>query len=101
MCNSKGWDIAFYADEITVEQHFCRVLDDCGHVDNTLEETAIEVAKCYREKAYVYDNKIHSYYYLIRESEMWENFTHPSYLQYKGEESLRGDPLQVLGGRGG
>jgi hypothetical protein len=41
MCNCKGWDIAFWPDdEITVEQHFCRVLDDCGHVDNTLEEAA-------------------------------------------------------------
>lgn len=93
MCNGKGWDIAFYEDEITVEQHFCRVLDDCGHVDNTLEEAAREVAKYYRERADVYKEETKSYYYLLRESEMWENLTHPSYLYYKGEESLEGDPL--------
>jgi hypothetical protein len=101
MCNCKGWDIAFYEDEITVEQHFCRVFDDCGHVDNTLEEAAIEVAKYYRERAYVYKEQTQSYYYLLRESEMWENLTHPSYLYYSGEESgtpvneesRKGDPL--------
>jgi hypothetical protein len=93
MCNGKGWDIAFYEDEITVEQHFCRVFDDCGHVDNTLKEAAREVAKYYRERADVYKGETKSYYYLLRESAMWENFTHPSYLYYKGEESLEGDPL--------
>lgn len=92
MCNCKGWDIAFYADEITVEQHFCRVFDDCGHVDNTLEEAAREVAKYYREKAKCYEENDIRYHYL-RQSVMWENFTHPSYLYYKGEESLEGDPL--------
>lgn len=96
MCNGKGWDIAFYADEITVEQHFCRVFDDCGHVDNTLEEAAREVAKYYRERANSYKDE--DEYYLLRESaiceaEMWEHLTHPSYLYYKGEESLEGDPL--------
>ena len=84
MCNGKGWDIAFYEeDEITVEQHFCRVFGDCGHIDNTLEEAAKEVAKYYRENAYVY----------LRESAMWENLTHPSYLYYSGKESREGDPL--------
>jgi N-acetylneuraminic acid mutarotase len=96
MCNGKGWDIAFYSDddydEITVDQHFCRVFDDCGHVDNTLEEAAREVAKYYREKANCYEENDIRYHYL-RQSVMWENFTHPSYLYYKGEESLEGDPL--------
>ena len=96
MCNGKGWDIAFYSneefDEITVEQHFCRILDDCGHVDNTLEEAAREVAKYYRERAnWCKENTFTSYHYL-RESAMWENYSHPSYLYYKGEESRAGYP---------
>jgi hypothetical protein len=93
MCNCKGWDIAFYADEITVQQHFCRVFDDCGHVDNTLEETAREVAKYYRERANGCKENEEMYYLLLRESALWENLTHPSYLYYSGEESQEGDPL--------
>jgi hypothetical protein len=84
MCNGKGWDIAFYEDEITVEQHFCRIFDDCGHVDNTLEEAAIVVAKYYREMSNEYKENAETYYYLLRESALWENLTHPSYLYYKG-----------------
>jgi hypothetical protein len=90
MCNCKGWDIAYYEDEITVEQHFCRILGDCGHRDNTLEEAANEVAKAYRERA-EYFKKESQYYEYLRQSAMWENRTHPSYLYYT-EESLKGDP---------
>lgn len=104
MCNGKGWDIAFYSDdddnEITVQQHFCRILDDCGHVDNTLEEAAREVAKYYRERADWYKKehrdteyfKTDTYAHYLRQSALWENFSHPSYLYYK-QESLEGDPL--------
>lgn len=93
MCNCKGWDIAYYPDgEITVEQHFCRVLDDCGHVDNTLEQAADHVAAEYdkqhdwycdarnRDMVEVTDDKL---YWMVEQSIMWKNRTHPSYLYYK------------------
>lgn len=91
MCNCKGWDIAYYPDHITVEQHFCRVLDDCGHTDNTLEEAADEVAAAYlREYEWYmsmkdeYDeywnaehaNKLH------QSCLEWSNRTHENYLWY-------------------
>lgn len=92
MCNCKGWDIAFWPDdEITVEQHFCRVLDDCGHVDNTLEEAADQVAVEYdkiydwycdmrnRDMSEVTDEKLG---WILEQSRAWQNRTHPSYLYY-------------------
>lgn len=92
MCNCKGWDIAFYRnDEITVQEHFCRILDDCGHIDNTLEEAADEVSSEY--------DKLHDWYcdahnrgivevkdsrldFFLEQSRMWKNRTHESYLYY-------------------
>ena len=102
MCNCKGWDIAFYPDdEITVEQHFCRVYGDCGHADNTLEEAAEQIAVEY-DKSYdwhcdiknrdlieVTDEKLD---WLLEQSNAWRNRTHESYLYYNGE-SREGDPL--------
>lgn len=98
MCNCKGWDVAFYPDdEITVEQHFCRVYGDCGHVDNTLEEAADQVVKEY-EKAYEFMQSLasdptHSYMYdtdrlmqITGNLLAWKNRTHSSYLWYKGED---------------
>jgi hypothetical protein len=93
MCNCKGWDIAFYPnDEITVQEHFCRILDDCGHVDNTLEEAADQVASEY--------DKLHDWYcdarnrgivevkdsrldFFLEQSRLWKNRTHETYLYYK------------------
>lgn len=93
MCNCKGWDIAFYPDgEITVQEHFCRVYDDCGHSDNTLEEAADDVAAEYnksydwycdhknRDLVEVTDEKLD---WLLEQSITWKNKTHPSYLYYK------------------
>ena len=91
MCNCKGWDIAYYPDEITVEQHFCRDLGDCGHVDNTLEEAADEVAAAYDREHDWYADAMqrdlaeHSTEHLdklMSESLAWKNRTHPSYLYY-------------------
>lgn len=78
--------------KITIEQHFCRLLDDCGHSDNTLEEAADEVASAYlREHAWYetmkdeyqdsYDPK-HSEN-LLEQANTWKNRTHPDYLYYK------------------
>jgi hypothetical protein len=93
MCNCKGWDIAYWPDdEITVEQHFCRVLDDCGHVDNTLEEAADQVASEYKRlyNFYIEQSKTGSDYYTDFKAGYawknhieWKNRTHPSYLYYK------------------
>lgn len=99
MCNCKGWDISYWPeDEITVEQHFCRVLGDCGHSDNTLEEAADYVAKEYanqydwhcdarnRDISDIEDTKLDR---LLEQSRLWKNRTHPDYLYYrKGEEDV-------------
>lgn len=93
MCNGKGWDIAFWPDdEITVEQHFCRVLGDCRHVDNTLEEAADQVADEYRRIRDWYKKECVDGYIVAKVNFMdsqykaWKNRTHPSYLFYKSEE---------------
>ena len=91
MCNCKGWDIAFWPDdEITVEQHFCRLLDDCGHVDNTLEEAADQVADEYKRifDYYMKEARADSYTdtkaaYAWVQYEAWKNRTHRSYYYYK------------------
>lgn len=96
MCNGKGWDIAFWPDdEITMEQNFCRDLDDCGHVDNTLEEAADRVAFEYdklhdrycdmrnRDMSDITDEKLD---WLIAQSKAWQNRTHPSHLFYATNE---------------
>ena len=92
MCNCKGWDIAYYPEYISVEQHFCRVLDDCGHSNNTLEEAADQVADAYQreydwyltmEEEYADDyNKDHADK-LLENRDAWRNRTHASYLYYK------------------
>ena len=91
MCNCKGWDIAYYPDEITVEQHFCRVYGDCGHSDNTLEQAADQVADAYQreydwyltlEEEYADDyNKDHADK-LLENRDAWRNRTHSSYIFY-------------------
>ena len=92
MCNGKGWDIAFYPDDvITVDQHFCRLLDDCGHTDNTIEQVADYIASEYdklydwycdmrnRNMSDVTDEKLD---WLINQSRAWKERTHPDYLYY-------------------
>lgn len=92
MCNCKGWDIAYYHDHITVEQHFCRVYGDCGHVDNTLEEAADQVAEAYVREYEWYTSMKDEYgedwnadhaEALNQASYEWSNRTHKSYLYYK------------------
>lgn len=98
MCNCKGWDIAFYPeDEITVEPHFCRVFDDCGHVDNSLEEAADQVASEYtknydwycdarnRDIVEVSNEKLD---WLLEQARAWKNRTHKSYLFYKEQVDI-------------
>jgi 5'(3')-deoxyribonucleotidase len=94
MCNCKGWDIAYYPDEITVEQHFCRVYGDCGHVDNTLEEAADKVTTEYDKQYDWYcDNRNRDLVeitnekldWFLEQSRAWRNRTHASYIYYKGE----------------
>lgn len=92
MCNCKGWDIAYYPDEITVEQHFCRIYGDCGHSDNSLEEAADAVARAYgelhdlhcdwraRDMVETTDEQLDSF---IEQSKAWKNRTHETYLYYK------------------
>jgi hypothetical protein len=88
MCNCKGWDIAYYPDdEITVEQHFCRVYGDCGHDDNTLEEAAEQIAAEY-QREYDWHSDIvevteEKLKWLLEQSNAWRNRTHESYLYYK------------------
>jgi hypothetical protein len=93
MCNCKGWDVAFFQDdEITIVQHFCRVYDDCGHVDNSLEEVAEQVAREYniyydwycenrnRDFVEISDERLD---WFLEQSRLWKNKTHPDYLYYK------------------
>lgn len=96
MCNGKGWDIVYFPQYVSVDQHFCRIADDCGHVDNTLEEAADEVAKAYdREYDWYADamnREIVDYSperlaELLSLARSWRDRTHPDYLHYaKGEE---------------
>ena len=94
MCNCKGWDIAHFPEYISVDQHFCRVLGDCGHVDNTLEEAADEVAKAYEREYDWYADAMnrdvveHSTEHLdklLGLAKAWRERTHPDYLHYKGD----------------
>lgn len=99
MCNCKGWDIAFWPDdEITVEQHFCRELDDCGHVDNTLEEAADQVADEYKRIFEWYVKNPGDYFtqakmlHIQSQERQWRERTHPSYLYYATNEvDIQGD----------
>lgn len=97
MCNCKGWDIAFYPDDvITVEPHFCRDLDDCGHVDNTLEEAANQVVQEYtilydwycdaanRDLLEVSQERLD---WFLKQSREWYYRTHDSYLWYASPEN--------------
>lgn len=96
MCNCKGWDIAYYPDhEITVEQHFCRIADDCGHVDNTLEEAADQVAAEYQREYDWYADAMnrevveHSTEFLdnlLAMSRAWKERTHEDYIYYAKAE---------------
>lgn len=92
MCNGKGWDVAYYPDDvITVEQHFCRLLGDCGHPDNTIEQAADYIASEYdklydwycdmrnRNMSDVTDEKLD---WLVDQSRAWKERTHPDYLYY-------------------
>lgn len=91
MCNGKGWDVAFWPDdEITVQQHFCRIEGDCRSVDKTLEEAADEVASEYKRiyDYYMKEAGADSYTdakaaYAWVQYEAWKNRTHRSYFYYK------------------
>lgn len=105
MCNGLGWDIAFYDDHISVEQHFCRVFGDCGHSDNTLEEAADLVAAAYQshydclellasgQMDFVEDGGLvkseedpsdaEKKAKALAERDAWLNRTHKTYLYYK------------------
>ena len=96
MCNCKGWGIAFFQDaEITVVQHFCRVFDDCGHVDNTLEEAADQVASEYAATYALYCNPPYNELiteekldWLLAQAKSWKDRTHTSYLYYSIGENV-------------
>lgn len=94
MCNCKGWDIAYYEDEIVPEPHFCRVYGDCGSVDNTLEDAAQFVAAAYNERYDQYCDMCNRDLYdfddakanhLLEQSRLWASLEHPSYLYYKSD----------------
>lgn len=92
MCNGKGWDIAHFPEYISVDQHFCRILDDCGHVDNSLEDAADQVAEAYQREYDWYTSMKEEYAEdyskehadkLLELRDAWKNRTHPDYLYYK------------------
>lgn len=92
MCNGKGWDIAHFPEYISVDQHFCRILDDCGHVDNSLEDAADQVAEAYQceydwytsmKEEYAEDYSKEHADKLLELRDAWKNRTHPDYLYYK------------------
>lgn len=92
MCNGKGWDIAHFPEYISIDQHFCRILDDCGHVDNSLEDAADQVAEAYQREYDWYTSMKEEYAEdyikehadkLLELRDAWKNRTHPDYLYYK------------------
>lgn len=92
MCNCKGWDIAHFHNYISIEPHACRVYGDCGHIDNTLEEAADQVADAYQreydwyltmEEEYKDDYSNDHVDKLLEQRDAWRNRTHESYLFYK------------------
>ena len=89
MCNNKGWDIVYYPEKTTIQKHFCRVYGDCGHVDNTLEEVADEIAAFIRKQHSWYTKTCIDGYDqarmndLLLEAEAWEKRTHTDYLYSK------------------
>lgn len=95
MCNCKGWDVAYYPEYMTVQPHFCRVLDDCGHADNTLEDAAAKVAADYQREYESFleytsqENTRDDKYvqFLLSEIDGWKNLTHRTYLFYKEQEN--------------
>lgn len=97
MCNGKGWDIVHFPEYISVNQHFCRIVDDCGHVDNTLEEAADEVAKAY-EREYdlcadpmnreIIEHSPEQLDRLLSLAKSWRDRTHPDYLHYNATSPL-------------
>lgn len=60
MCNLKGWDVAYYADHVSIEPHFCRVVGDCGSVDRPIEEAAEECARWHEEEAKAWRDGTHN-----------------------------------------
>jgi len=90
MCNCKGWDIAYFPEYISVDQHFCRIAGDCGHVDNSLEEAAQEVAEAYKREIEWYQARAEEPEFdyahlqkLVHEHQMWATLEHPDYKHYK------------------
>lgn len=61
--------MVYEGESVTVEPHFCRTYDDCGHEDNTLEDIADKIAEHYQYLA-----------------DCWKNKTHPTYTYYKNQE---------------
>lgn len=94
MCNCKGWDLIYIDNKVSVTPHFCRVLDDCGHRNNTLDEAADCVVDTYQREyeyiqslakdpdtRYLYDTE--RLMEVVSNITQWENRTHPDYLFYK------------------
>ena len=97
MCNCKGWDIAHFPEYISVDQHFCRILDDCGHVDNSLEDAADQVVEAYQREHDWYSSMKEEYAEdyskehankLLEQRDSWKNRTHESYLFYKNQVDI-------------
>jgi hypothetical protein len=95
MCNCKGWDIAHFPEYISVDQHFCRIEGDCGHIDNTLEEAANAVAEAYQREYDWYADAMNREIvehspehldHLLAMCRAWKDRTHEDYLYYAKAE---------------
>lgn len=93
MCNCKGWDLIHIDNKVSVTPHFCRILDDCGHRDNTLDDAADGVVAAYNSEyeylqslandpdtRYLYDTE--RLMEVVSNMMQWKERTHPDYLHY-------------------
>lgn len=97
MCNCKGWDVLYFKGGYSITPHFCRVFDDCGHADNTLEDAADFIVSMIENEHSSYINWVKemvletnpevlvSYEKLISQ---WKDRTHPDVVFYKEQKNV-------------
>ena len=94
MCNCRGWDVASDGSDYWIEQHFCRVYEDCGHSDNTYESAVQVVIEGYdRNIDYQYSSASWNFRSvdelevarLKEQRQLWKDGTHPYYLKEEND----------------
>ena len=81
MCNCKGYDIAYYGDTVSIEQHFCRTYGDCGH-ECTLEQASVWCAQFWESRS----NEA------LSQSQLYRSMKHDDVLFYL-EQKIENQPI--------